>query len=404
MATATGYLVTEAGDDLIQEDGVTRFLVHLNTQPSDLTDPDLALEGGDSFLLEDSTTLLVEGYSPQAALLAGSFDDAAVFPIGISQRATGGPGFRSVFQETADGQEFRVAKWPKAERRWNLQPAITTAAELRVVLNFYRARRGSLRGFRLLDPFDHSTHHEHVGTADGSTDYRHLHLIGAGDGSTTFYQLVKRYRSIESVTGAPMVERIRPITRPAPGEVDVFLDGVKQTEGTHYTVEYAGGRIQFVTAPTEGQTIEWAGQFHAPVAFGIQIDFAMIADIVTTEHFAAPTMPLIEQSDQVSWSDHKWRGGVYSSSFNTSQQLNISQGHVQILDPTGSGLTVRLPSPYHLIPGGPIMYLYNEQSGGGNSVRVAANDQADTTVVTALAPETMVALYLRNDNVWYATS
>ena len=117
---------------------------------------------------------------------------------------------------------------------------------MRRLLDFYRARYGPARGFRLRDPFDHSSNQ---GDGEpGMTD----EPIGLGDGVTADFQLVRTYG-----------DQQRPITRPEPGSILVSLDGEAASGWTHM----GKGKIRFDEAPATGMEIRAGFRFDVPVRF-----------------------------------------------------------------------------------------------------------------------------------------
>jgi uncharacterized protein (TIGR02217 family) len=110
--------------------------------------------------------------------------------------------------------------------------------ELKLLLDFFRARRGAAVGFRFEDPFDNAAEEE---------------LLGTGDGLRTEFALVKKYG-----------EQERRITRPQAGSVRVFVGGVERVSG--WTLEDKG-LVRFEAAPSARTEVRASFRFDVPVRF-----------------------------------------------------------------------------------------------------------------------------------------
>ena len=195
------------------------------------------------------------------------FDDV-LFPLALGREAEVAPGFSTAIATSAGGRETRNAAWASARARYDVGPGVRSEADIAILLDFYRARLGPARGFRLRDPFDWRS-----GPGDPTPlDQR----IGTGDGATARFALVKHYG-----------DSIRRITRPVAGSVRMSIDGA-ETGG--FSVE-PGGWIVFDVAPVAGASVD------AGFAFDVPVRFAEDSLSVTRSTFlagAAPAVPLIE--------------------------------------------------------------------------------------------------------------
>ena len=194
------------------------------------------------------------------------FDDVR-FPLALGREAEVAPEVSTAIVTSAGGQEKRNADWAAARTRYDVGPGVRSEADIALLLDFYRARLGPARGFRLTDPFDH---------ASGPEQLPDDQPIGVGDGQTVRFALTKRYGESE-----------RRITRPVAGSVRVAVDGV-ETSG--FTLE-AGGWVVFDTPPGDGAWVS------AGFAFDVPVRFAEDRLSVTRATFlagAAPSVPLIE--------------------------------------------------------------------------------------------------------------
>ncbi|MFW2850558.1 DUF2460 domain-containing protein [Sphingomonas sp. TX0543] len=188
-----------------------------------------------------------------------AFDDV-LFPLALGREAEVAPEFSTTIVTSAGGSETRNVAWEQARTRYDVGPGVRSEADIRVLLDFFRARGGSARGFRLRDPFDAAAGDEAIGT---------------GDGVTRRFALVKHY-------GAT----VRRITRPVAGSVSVRVGGVATAA---FALE--GGDIVLDAAPAEGVAIT------ASFAFDVPVRFAEDRLSVTRSTFlagAAPSVPLIE--------------------------------------------------------------------------------------------------------------
>ena len=183
-------------------------------------------------VLRDGFTWFGEGEEAVEA-----FDDVR-FPIALGSRASVEPCFSTAIVTTAAGAEQRNSDWADARLRFDAGPGMRSEAELRQLVEFFRARRGAAVGFRFQDPFDHDAEDQAIGT---------------GDGVRTDFDLVKRYG-----------EQVRRITRPVAGSVRVFVDGIERMTG--WTLG-ARGSVQFQAPPSQGAAIAASYSFDVPVRF-----------------------------------------------------------------------------------------------------------------------------------------
>ena len=224
--------------------------------------------------------VLRDGYVrlPEQETDVQSFDDV-LYPLALGRDASVAPEFSTTIALTASGHERRNSQWSDARLNYDVGTGIRSQAELGVLLEFFRARRGPARGFRLADPYDFSSNGL-TGTPTMSDQ-----LIGTGDGYAATFQLAKSYGSGEE-------PQIRPITRPRAGTILVSVDGVAEADWVLGT----GGRIIFGSAPPEGAEIRAGFLFDVPVRFAedrLEISGATFAA------GDAPSVPLIEVREAV---------------------------------------------------------------------------------------------------------
>lgn len=202
-----------------------------------------------------------------------AFDDIP-YPLALGSDASASPEFSTQVLVTASGHERRTAHWADARLRFDVGPGIRSQAELGTLLAFFRARHGPARGFRLADPFDHSSN----GTdgTPGPVDQ----LIGTGNGERTRFALVKSY-------GDGPEPQVRRITRPRPGTVRVSVGG---QETAAFTLDPLGNVV--LDDPPAS-----SAEVRAGFLFDVPVRFAEDRLAISAAGFAAgqaPSVPLIE--------------------------------------------------------------------------------------------------------------
>ena len=201
------------------------------------------------------------------------FDDV-LYPFALGRGTAVGPEFSTSIAVTASGHERRNSLWADARVHFDVGPGIRSDGELSALLAFFRARRGAARGFRIMDPFDHSS--------NGMTGTPTMldQLLGVGDGARADFQLIKRY-------GEGDDPQVRPITRPRGDSVVVSAGGVAVSDW----ILLPQGVLRFASAPPAGAAVRAGFLFDVPVRFAEdRIDISGV-------NFAAgeaPSIPLIE--------------------------------------------------------------------------------------------------------------
>lgn len=198
------------------------------------------------------------------------------FPLGVSFGATGGPEWRNEIVTLTSGLEKRNARWAHSRRHFDAGTGLRSLDDLKTVLAFFEARRGSLHTFRFRDPFDFSS-------ATASAAPSHIdQVIETGDGVTSSFQLVKHYETYD-----------RPIRRPVAGSVVVGVDGIKLDEGEAFTLDPATGIVTFTPdyVPLAGKSVSAGFLFDVPVRFDTDRLTASIASFQAGE---IPSIPIIE--------------------------------------------------------------------------------------------------------------
>lgn len=207
-----------------------------------------------------------------------AFDDV-LYPFPLGRSTAVAPEFSTSIAVTASGHERRNSLWADARIHFDVGPGIRSESELAQLIAFFRARRGAAKGFRISDPFDHSSN------AMTGNPTMLDQLIGIGDGLTADFQLIKSY-------GSASDPQIRPITRPRAETLLVSIDGAPTTS---WTINESG-LLSFAVAPADGAEIRAGFLFDVPVRFAEdRIDISC----VNFEAGEAPSIPLIELREEV---------------------------------------------------------------------------------------------------------
>lgn len=210
--------------------------------------------------------------------LMEAFDDV-LYPFPLGRSTAVAPEFSTSVSVTASGHERRNSVWTDARVHFDVGPGIRSEDELSELIAFFRARRGAAKGFRITDPFDHSSNGM-TGTPTMSDQ-----LLGIGDGQQADFQLVKSY-------GSGPDPQIRPITRP---RHETLLVSVGGTPNLDWSIGPTG-LLSFAVAPAAGAEVRAGFLFDVPVRFAEdRIDISGV-------NFAAgeaPSIPLIELREEI---------------------------------------------------------------------------------------------------------
>lgn len=201
-----------------------------------------------------------------------AFNDV-LYPLAPGRDAGVSAEFSTSVSLTASGHERRSSHWTDARLHFDVGPGLRSEQELGTLIAFFRARRGAARGFRLRDPFDHSS--RGMSGEPGPADQ----LLGIGDGLAARFRLCKHYEGPEP--------QIRFITRPRADSVVASVGGVATAD---FTLE-PGGWIIFRQAPAVGAEVRAGFLFDVPVRFATDRLDINAAAFAAGE---APSVPLIE--------------------------------------------------------------------------------------------------------------
>lgn len=290
------------------------------------------------------------------------------FPDNISYGSRGGPGYRSSVIFTDSGKRHAVQRWSNALRRYNVAYGVKEYDDLTALLEFYLARDGIIHSFPFKDYLDHATTPTHRvgGTGDAAVTFSDV-TIGTGDGSTTTFQMFKTYTS-------GVYSKNRAITKTKTGTVLAAVDGVEKDEGVDFSVNDLTGILTFTTPPPDGDAVTAGCEFFVPCFFGDEVDELFDISVDSFEAGAIDQIPLIEDPDDglQTPEDLPMGGSKRIDPMATSVSLSRAEALLYALNPTSSGLTVRLPDPTYYQEGAPIFAIAN--LNGTNSLTVRDHD------------------------------
>lgn len=202
----------------------------------------------------------------------------------IEKGAKGGPNFLTTVIELSNSYEQRNQEWVYARQAWDISYGIQSPAEFQQVVNMFYACRGRQFGFRFQDWSDY--------TVGDPLNYviSSAQAIGTGNALNQTFQIFKRYFSPQQTTFYD-----RPITRPQHttpvSSMAVYLNGVKKTEGTDYTVNYDTGVITFASPPGSGVVVSVSCFFDVPVRFDSD---SFIQNLEWSGAIELPTIKILE--------------------------------------------------------------------------------------------------------------
>jgi len=199
-----------------------------------------------------------------------AFDEVR-FPVALGREVSVEPAFSTAIVTTAGGAEQRNSEWADARLAFDAGPGLRGEADLHELIAFFRARRGAAVGFRLEDPFDHSSNG--MTGEPGAADQ----LLGVGDGVRTEFPLVKAYG-----------QQVRRITCPVAETVLVSVDGEEIEDGWALAGK---GVVAFDAAPGEGAEVRAGFKFDVPVRFAEDRLSLNRATFLAGE---VPSVPMIE--------------------------------------------------------------------------------------------------------------
>ncbi|MEO1701464.1 MAG: TIGR02217 family protein [Pseudomonadota bacterium] len=146
----------------------------------------------------------------------------------------------------SSGFEHRNARTQFGRKTYHVPIGQRPIAELMEILDFFAARKGSLRAFRFRDPFSADT--ASVGAMVTALDVQ----LGVGDGVASQFQLFQRNGHF--------------ITKPVIESVLVAVGG-QSLDATAFSVDGHTGQVTMATEPAEGAAVTAGCVFDTPVRF-----------------------------------------------------------------------------------------------------------------------------------------
>jgi len=145
--------------------------------------------------------------------------DHIPFPL-IVESGTSSLSFSTTIIPTGSGAEQRIGNWLDARVTFNASMGVRSKQDIITLVQFFRARKGRLRGFLVKDLLDHS--------ADGDP-------LGVGDGVNKVFQLQRVYTDVTAQNSLPYGSTgntdTRPIYKPIFGTVSIYVGVTLQTQG-----------------------------------------------------------------------------------------------------------------------------------------------------------------------------
>ncbi len=287
-----------------------------------------------------------------------AFHESAIFPTDISYGSTGGAGYSTVITKLDSGHEIRSERWEQARHQYDASYGIKTLTELKTVLEFFHARKGSAHGFRWLDPMDYSTDSTRRGTA--SWDDVELGVID----SNNQIQLATKYTN-----GGNTVTRN--LEKPISGTVKVGWDGAEKTENTDWSIDYATGVI--TASASSGNNVSAGAQFHVPCRFGEEVDEHLPLSFDAFELGSIGSVPVVEiKSALENVHEYDFGGATEYTTGATSitRSHGLADGRLIHCTTTGAGhIYITLPTiTGNMATGAPYFIASNNANGGTGDV------------------------------------
>lgn len=238
---------------------------------------------------------------------------------------------------------------------------------------FYNAVGGAAGSFRLRDPYDYSTAEDGRTTP---TTLAHCTLVGATDGSNRIFQLAKTYTR-------GTASRSRIIGLPRSGTVVVFVDGVAESEGPDWSVDYGSGRLTLspTLGATSGLSVHAGCLFDVPVAFEPEAD-QWLAIEGNDNIGSVSSLPVAEVPNSAPTWDLPFLGGYTDHGAITANvQVTLANGrHQKWSNATGTVHGAFLPPKNSITAlGGPVFLI---ELDAGSASRISIQDGDLLTEVT----------------------
>jgi uncharacterized protein (TIGR02217 family) len=184
------------------------------------------------------------------AFLETQFDPGIIYESKYSLR------FLTDLIRQGDGLEQARVCWEQPLVTVTLGSKLLNNEELTYLIDFHTATKGAGKAFRVKDWSDYRV----TGSPVAPVVPQNEDSLSIGNGTTQTWQLIKRYQTDLEIVGLNhWVDR--PITKPVPGTVKIYVNGVETLTG--WSVDTTNGLL---TTTLTG-AITWDGEFDVPVAF-----------------------------------------------------------------------------------------------------------------------------------------
>lgn len=202
-----------------------------------------------------------------------------IFPLRVAFGSTMARERKVEVVALASGREQRNARLMHSRRTYDAGSGVRSIQDLRVVMDFFEARRGPLTSFRFRDALDNSSRHDALSPTPLDE------VIGTGDGVKVRFPLVKRY-------GSGVEAYARPIKRPIAATARVAVAGVEAL-ATNFSVDASTGEVVFTPSksPANGASVTAGFLFHVEVRFASD---RISANLTAFDAGEVPSIPLIE--------------------------------------------------------------------------------------------------------------
>lgn len=179
----------------------------------------------------------------------------------------------------ASGREQRNLRLARSRRAYDAGTGIRSIQDLRMIMDFYEARRGPTTSFRFRDPIDNSSR------SDGAITQASDQIIGIGNGTKARFALTKTYGE-----GPNAYQRI--INRPVAASVKISINAAALS-ANDFNIDAATGEVVF--APNKIPAIN--ATIRAGFEFDVEVRFASESISANLTSFGAgevPSIPLLE--------------------------------------------------------------------------------------------------------------
>src|SRR5713226_3295616 len=110
-----------------------------------------------------------------------AFDETEL-PLRVGFGSSGGPAFSTEVVVIDSGYERRNQNWSQARRTFDARTGVRSASDVGTLFNFFHARAGRARGFRLKDWSDFTSNGDGTSAPVWSDQ-----TIGTGDGTIVIF-------------------------------------------------------------------------------------------------------------------------------------------------------------------------------------------------------------------------